>query len=51
MNKQNNVPSGGGVVISPNIKKTCAVLTKDGQVIDVKDEKEIRQVIKKLLGR
>jgi len=51
MNNQTNVPKGGGVVISPNLKKTCAVLAKDGTVITVKDEKEIRQVIKSLLKK
>lgn len=51
MNKETNVPRGGGVVISPNIKKTCAVITKDGKVIEVKDEREIKQVIKKDIGR
>jgi len=50
MNKT-NVPRGGGVVISQNIKKTSVILTKDGQEIKVNSPQERKQVIKQLLSR
>lgn len=54
MNKQQDMPQfnrGGGVQISPNIKKESVVLTKDGKVIPVKDDKEMKEVIRQNLGK
>jgi hypothetical protein len=46
-----NKDRGGGVYISPNIKKVSVVITKDGQEIEVKTPQEKDEVIRKQIGK
>lgn len=51
MENTNNTPRGGGVYISPNLKKTSVVLTKDGQEIKVETPQERDQAIREQIGK
>ena len=52
MNKNTNLPRGGGVVFDPNnLKKVSAVINKEGKIEEAKTEQERRLLIKKVLGR
>jgi hypothetical protein len=46
MENTNNQPVGGGVYMSPNLKKRSVVLTKDGQEIEVETPQEKARVIR-----
>ena len=50
MNKTNK-PTGGGVYLSPNLKKTSVVIDKDGNVVEVKNIQEKDAVIRSNLNK
>ena len=46
-----NKPTGGGVYLSPNLKKKSVVIDKDGNVIEVKTQQEKDAVIRANLNK
>ncbi len=51
MEKTNNTPQGGGVYLSPNLKKTMVIITKDGQEIKVETPQDRKRVIREQLNK